>query len=554
MTQRQFWILACGIFAAAFCGVQSIPAQAQPPRKKLIATGWDMADAERLKQNLAEMERRPFDGVVIGLTVMDEAGRAVPVRQTFSAVQWQRAWFEADIGRLRSCTFSRFTDNYVLVGANPGNVDWFDDAGWKEIVEHWRIAAWCVKQAGFKGLLFDPEPYTKPWAQFSHAAQPQRNRHTFGEYCLKARERGREVMRAVAAEYPDITLFCYFLNSVVAPAAVHRNPQQALAGMSYGLLPAFLDGWLDAAPPTVTFVDGCESAYRYNGAMDFLEAAVRIKGVCQALVSPENRAKYRAQVQVGFGIYLDAYWNPPESPWYVDGRGKPRVERLGENVATALRVADEYVWIYGEKFRWWPTPNKSVRAQSWDEALPGCEAALGFARNPVEFARTRIAEMKKSGTLTNLARNGHFSDGQKLPAEWSTWQKEDSKGLFSWDGAEGATAKGAACAAGVSDGCFLQKHAVKPGERYAASVMRRIQGKGEASLRIRWQTADGKWTAESQDRVFFAEGGADVWQEIFGVVEVPEPAGWLIILLGVRGQTSPDDTAWFDDAALVRIR
>ena len=65
---------------------------------------------------------------------------------------------------------------------------------------------------------------------------------------------------------------------------------------------------------------------------EFLEAALRIKGACQELVSPENRAKYRAQVQVSFGIYLDAYWNPKGSSWYIDGKGGSRVERLAANV------------------------------------------------------------------------------------------------------------------------------------------------------------------------------------------------------------------------------
>ena len=41
----------------------------EPPdmriRKKLIATGWDQPDSQRLLARLAEMEKRPFDGVVL---------------------------------------------------------------------------------------------------------------------------------------------------------------------------------------------------------------------------------------------------------------------------------------------------------------------------------------------------------------------------------------------------------------------------------------------------------------------------------------------------------
>ena len=537
-------------------------------QKKLIATGWDKAEPESLAKNLAEMEKRPFDGVVVEVAGRIDDKRRCAMRQTFSNEKWQREWFEPAVKTLRACKFTRFTDNFITVGANPGNVDWFDDAGWRNIIEHWRIAAWLVKQSGFKGLLFDPEPYTKPWAQFGYSTQPERDKHSFDDYCAKARERGREVMRAIVAEYPDITVFTYFMNSVVATAAGHRNPRQALAALGYGLYPAFIDGWLDAVPPTVTLVDGCESAYRYNSVEEYLEAAVLIKGACQNLVSPENRAKYRAQVQVSYGIYLDAYWNPKESPWYVDGKGGSRVDRLGANVRTALRTADEYVWVYGEKFRWWPTPNKSVRQETWDEALPGCEKALRFARDPIEYARTQIADLKNAGKLANLARNGDFgsesatgAEGSAIvwkegrpPAGWSAWQEDASKGAFTWDRETGATGKGSARAANVANGCFIQKYNVQPGEQYAVCGVRRLQGKGDASIRLRWQTGDSKWTAENQDVLLYADGPRDEWREMFGMAEVPEGAGLLVILLGIRGQTTPEDVAWFDDVQISQLK
>jgi hypothetical protein len=283
----------------------------EPPdmriRKKLIATGWDQPDSQRLLARLAEMEKRPFDGVVLEASGRTPEGRACPLRETFGKEERRREWFQSSVDQLRSCKFTRFTDNFAAVGANPGSVDWFDDEGWRQIVDHWRIAAWLAKQSGLKGLLFDPEPYTPPHSQFSYASQERRSRHSFKEYAAKARQRGRQVMQAVVEQYPGITIFCYFMNSVCATATGRADPGPALAAQGYGLYPAMIDGWLDAAPPTVTLVDGCESAYLYNSRQQFLESAVEIKGACQELLSPENRAKYRAQVQVGFGMYLDAY-------------------------------------------------------------------------------------------------------------------------------------------------------------------------------------------------------------------------------------------------------
>ncbi len=539
---------------------------AAPLPKQLIELGWDQPNAARVRDNLAVMEAQPFDGVMIGLDGRTPDGQSVSLKRGFSADVWDEAWFAEDVAALRACAFERLRENFVMFGANPGDVDWFDDDGWRQIVDHWRLAARLAKQTGCRGLEFDPEPYTKPAAQFSYEAQPQRAAHSFGDYYIKARERGREVMQAVAAEYPDLVLLTLFMNSVNRTATGQPDPRAALAGSGYGLYPAFIDGWLDAAPPTVTFVDGCESAYLYNSAEQYLRAAVTIKGACQSLVSPENRAKYRAQVQVGFGIYLDAYWNPRDSElgqrYYIDGLGGERVDRLRANVAAALEVCDGYVWVYGEKFRWWPTPNSRVGEQGWDEALPGAARALALARDPIAWGQAQVAARQAAGTLTNLARNGAFDQTSAMsnagaaadwqeggaPAGWSTWQVADSHGTFTWD-----REAGAARAAQVANGCFIQSYDVRPGELYLVSARRRLTGDGQAWLRARWQTPEGAWIAELQDQLAYAASDDPAWQDLLTVVEVPDGVGKLVLLLGMGGQTAAGDEVWFDDVRVVRL-
>jgi hypothetical protein len=546
--------------------------------KKLISVGWDLfSDTKWIREHLAEMEARPFDGIVINATGRRDDGKNQFLRTAFSREPWKYEWFAGAEADLRASRFQRFTDNFLLVGANPGDVDWFDDEGWRAVVEHFRIAARLAKAGGMKGICFDPEPYDPPHEAFTYKAQTGRDRRTFEEYAAKACQRGREVMKAVAAEYPDITIFSFFLNSICASATRHADPRPLLAGQGYGLLPAFVDGWLDAAPPTVTMVDGHESSYLYNNDAAFLEAANLIRGACQELVSPENRAKYRAQAQTGFGIYLDAYVNPPTSNWYVDGKGGPRVERLRANVTAALRAADEYVWVYGEKCRWWPTPNKGVTEKSWPEALPGCEDALRYARDPADWAVWKMKQVSKGAALTNLLANGDFSQSKpesalpapaasepapepaagaaghvltkknSLPEAWGTWQDSKSKGTFALDPEVGAAAKGAARLSGMADGCFIQKIKAAAGKRFAVGAVRRMQGRGDALMIVRWRTADEKWIAEDKDVHLYAAGPRDAWRKMFGVAEVPEGAANLVVLLLARGQSSADDVAWFDD-------
>ena len=91
------------------------------------------------------------------------------------------------------------------------------------------------------------------------------------------------------------------------------------------------------------------------------------------------------------------------------------------------------------------------------------------------------------------------------------------------------------------------------GERYAVRAACKVHGNGNAWLRVRWQTAEGRWTAETQDRLFYCEASPDNWRELFGVVEVPEGAGRLLILLGVGGQSTADDVVWFDDVELYKL-
>jgi hypothetical protein len=192
---------------------------------------------------------------------------------------------------------------------------------------------------------------------------------------------------------------------------------------------------------------------------------------------------------------------------------------------------------------------------------------LHWARDPVDCSRSEIERDKRSGKLVNLVQNGDFStemvkspEGVQQrwreggpPAGWGNWQTEASKGTFTWDRETGASGKGSAKAARVADGCFIQSHPVAPGERYALSALCKIHGRGGAWLRIRWQTREGRWTAESQDEIVHGELPPDQWRELFAVVEVPAGAGRLVILLGAGGQSTPQDAVWYDNVGLYKI-
>ena len=167
----------------------------------------------------------------------------------------------------------------------------------------------------------------------------------------------------------------------------------AIEAHTYGLQPAFLDGWFDVAPSTVTVVEGNESAYTYSSSNDFNRAFTRLKLDALRLIAPEHRLKFRAQVQVSHGFYLDAYSNPTDSPWYVPPLNGSSAARLQANVSAALDAADEYVWIYGEAARWWPGGQNDK--PTWPERLSGADRALRLAANPAAVAPPSSARSRR---------------------------------------------------------------------------------------------------------------------------------------------------------------
>ena len=543
------WIAFLGLMVGSLSAQTpaSLADSAPFPRKKLIMTGWDQPDVAQFRRDLVQFEQTPFDGVILFVPGKTPDGASfTSFNNLFSRQPWTEAMFADSLADLKAARSAKVTENFLILWALPGEVDWFDDAGWAVISEKFRIMARVARQGGLRGILFDPELYgdkQKVWRYLSQSGWAQ---HPFSEYGAKVRQRGQETMRAMAREFPDLTMFGYWLTSVCLRAVDDSGSLAGLAAEDYGLYPSFVDGWLDAAPATVKFVDGQEFAYRWDGEAAFQAGALRVKNDCQVFITPANRAKYRAQVQASFGFYLDAYVNPPGSSYYFGREGEPRVQRLGSNLEAAVGAADEYVWIYGEKNRWWPPRDPGAKpSTNWTEALPGIELALLQAKNPIEAARRVIL----STSATNLLHNASFTEtagGQ--PAHWWVWQDEkQATGTFALD-----PKPGAARLTKMANGCFGQNIPVKSGERYAFGAKLRQAGQGLVTLRVGWKNARGEWTrGDAARRLVLPSAPADQWRELFGSARVPEGIAELVVTLYANGQTKETDQAWFDDVRLV---
>ncbi|MCL2743926.1 MAG: hypothetical protein FWE67_08745 [Planctomycetaceae bacterium] len=561
------------VFLCAAVFVSALSAQDIVRSKKLIQLGWDIPNTAYLKQHHGEMQRSsPFDGVMLALDVTAPDGKRYSSQTMMTAQPWDSAWFATAIEDLKACRWTTFTDNFIRVNFTPGEIDWNNDKGWEIFCSKTAICAQIAKEAGLKGLSIDFEPYGKAIFMYSSDSGL-----SFSEMKQIVRKRGRQWMEAIASKYPDMVLFTLFIGQVNMSAGLDFQPDSILKQRHYGLLPAFFDGMLDAIPPKMSVVDGCEDGYVLNGTDEFNRLALAIQsigGPAIRLVSPENREKYIRQVRVGFGFYLDMYTNPEGVHYYRGPReGGTRLDRLEENLSAAVAATDEYVWIYGEHRHWWKPNVPNEKAQHWEEAMPGMVQALRFTKNPRDAAKQKLETLRKENRVVNLLKNPEFAESKivkkqiddkevevLLPANWSTWQ-DKPLGTFSWDG---ETNGGSAKATGVKWGCYMQSfNPVKPSEYYYVAIDARQQGTGQIKMGIRWNNAKGEWTRESEDRIFSFEKDLplidnrplpDGWMRAEGIVRIPEGVAVLQVQAGIRDQTTADDAAWFDNAALIRLR
>jgi hypothetical protein len=521
----------------------ALPLFAKPP---LVVTGWDSPTPTQFRKNVAEFERWGlFDGTTIKPTRKSGDGGLVESQNAFSREPWRWEEFAEAVADLRAAKPTTCRQTFLMLYSNPGDVDWFDDAGWNEIVNHWRLLTRLARQGGLRGLLYDAEPYVKPFSQFCYSAQPGKARHTFAEYRAKARDRGRQVMRAVGEEFPDATIFSYRLFSDMLPLLDSGELIRALESHTYGLQPAFVDGWMDVLPNGLTIIEGTEDiGYRANSPAQYNAAFTVQRLRLQEFLSPGNREKFSRCLRIGQSLYLDAHVNPPGSAWHIDSTGSSPAARLSANLSAALAASDGLVWLYGEQARWWPGGGQ--KSKTWPERFPGVVNAIHRAKDPVGFARAIFADPTPR---TNLLSNGDFAKAKaNAPDGWFTWQGDDSHGEITCVTGHLAISSASEAVAG-----FMAK--VKAGDLLAARLRVKVVGNGQGALAIGWKTGAGKWTASAHNARVVPAGpaGADGWSDIITLIEVPPTAEQIVFMASAAAQATSQDRCEFDDAELVPV-
>ncbi len=546
MAMRYRWcaLVFCAA-ALSVCGVE----------KKMIGHSWDLlgvspADVAR---NLDAWEQVPLDGISLALRKKLPDGTSISFGTIMTDPPWQREWFTEELASLRQCSSRNLKHNFITTFWAPRKrLAWSDDEAWERFARSIGVVAWLAKESGSKGILIDPEDYPETRQYFLASSDAP-----FAETAALARRRGAQIMRSIAAEYSDVTLLSFWMLSLHPSYFTDSNPRAAVATAG-DLWPAFLNGMLDELPPGARMIDGDEHGYRYQAARnDFYLAAWRTQNKALALVAPENRAKYQTQVLAGFGLYLDMYTNPTNSPWYFGEVDGSRLNHLRLNVSQALDAAQEYIWIYGEKMDWITWTGTSRTNATWEAKLPGFLETLARIRDPYRWADQWIARRRGAGTLTNAVKNSActldkagtgdaFRKGA-LPTGWWSWQEEKKRaGVFGTDTQKGRGDTWSLCAIGVEQGCFGTSIPATPGSEFIVEAY--AQGAAARTLTVYWKRA-GAWDWSLAGSSFrFDETGTDGWRRAIGLMKVPTGADELVMMLNVRQES--DERAWFDDAGI----
>ena len=527
------------------------------PKKKLIEFGWDCPTTDYIRRHWVEMEENaPFDGVVCRLEGTAADGRTLDGTNVFSKERWEASNFKRCVDDLNSCDFKRYFNNFALICFGLDEIDWADDDAWANASEKAAICAQVARQTN-GGLCFDLETYNYPL--FRYDAEHSYGR-TFEEAKKLARRRGAEFGGAIIKEYPNVVILAFWLNSGNIGAGMSANVDQNLLYYGNALLPSFVDGLLDAAAPETTFVDACEEGYYKNGAAEYDQTALEIlsaSGPCARLVAPENRVKYRTQVQAGFGFYFDIYSNSEGAQYYRSANpGKTRFETLVDNLKAARSASDEYVWCYGESACWFPKDSvdePESGALFWNDVLPGLRDVVLELTSPVESLKNdfdRLRKAEKEGKIKNEVVNGDFSsfeenDGSPSFEGWGACWFDETNGAkpILIDGAAGIVGSG---------GYYSQSFAVKPGDTILFAAKVKSIGRVIPKVGGIWYDENEAMEIHDWEPGFSLRGTPDFkpdengFRTIIGRAVAPKSARSFSLFLETEGAAS-NDVALFDD-------
>jgi Bacterial Ig domain len=360
---------------------QTLEAQLLPATsKKLIEFGWDIPGAEFVRDNITQMEQRPFNGIVMNINTVDNDPQGFPDFDDMVFAFDSRAWTQTEmkLGVLSAIQWKKFTDNFLLLqSSNPDNMNWFNDQQWTTIAANMKLLSKAVKAMRGQGIFFDTEAYSNdPWRFKDDNGASLYPGKTYAQVAAKAKERGAQFMTALQSEVPNIKIMMSFMSALIR---AQYEETGTFENTQTSLLKAFLEGMLGAANPDVRIIDGNEGAYYYNKTPQFADGFTYSQSAV-SLIDPALRSKYRQHVRVAQAVYADGVLNNTDLANYdFPFTSQQFAQWWQHNLYHAYATSHTYVWVYGEGMDWWNDPSYPLPG-----LLPNAEAGIKAVQTKIK--------------------------------------------------------------------------------------------------------------------------------------------------------------------------
>ena len=528
-------------------------ANAVPPEKKIVLYGWDTGEAslETVFANADKFAETGLDGI----SLIIKGNRAGIPRKSqtrdfaFVDPKWTKGEFVKQIDLLKKITAKPGLRHcYLQVDwSQKPRLKWSDDAVWERAAHNMGILAWIAKEGRLDGFFIDHEDY-----QGTKQFEPCPEEGDYATISRLARKRGAQIVSAMAAENPNLHLvFFWLLSHSTRWIGDPESDLAAIVAQRQDPWPAFVNGMLDALPPQMRLADGNEFGYLFRADNnDYIMDAFRQRQMLVQLIAPENRQKFRANVQVTSGHYLDCYSNK-DGHWYLPPLNGSRLARLEDNLHQGLACADETVWLFGERrqiVKWKGNAARWNGVKTWEDELPGFADVMRRLRNPREWTEAKVAEKCAAGTLRNLASLSARPPYQDVPPPFSVWKGADCTGTLTVEQMDG---KITLCATGVKkSGCFLVGVPdVKAGQWY--SIGFDVNGETDPRCGVQWQNKGVyDWSVPARYPVYTPL--ADGWRHGTITVRVPHGVDRMMLHLSPKHKVADEKTC-FANVTIYRL-
>jgi hypothetical protein len=343
-------------------------------RKKLIEFSHNSPTLEQYLQNIQLYESGPFDGITLRLTPNVESGNVFMV-DNWMSISAETRQAERDLVRQIRSRTSLSQHFLVLFGASQ--MDWFADEDWLLVKDHVQFAAQLAREGGFRGILWDPEPYSPGKNPWRYPEQEGREQLSYHQFYAKARERGTEFIETIQQEFPGAVILSLrelsdyqkgspFSQSLL-PIADVATAVSSLEGSWWGLHLPFTLGIVEAINDDMTFIDGNEEAYYYTSPLEYYRLRDVLYNNARRLMPPELFRKFESHYDIGHAIapeYIAGNWAGLLTSFPVGLTEQSlmltpeeRAQWLEHSVYYSLSSSDEYAWMYSEKINWWTGEN-----------------------------------------------------------------------------------------------------------------------------------------------------------------------------------------------------